>query len=101
MIGIERGFDACSAISETAVQANVYAEPETTSEIIDVLPVAVWLWDCDWHETDGERWSGVIYSQDKGIDCGPLSSSIPAPKEYGGPCAFGWIKSEYLTLKAG
>lgn len=101
MIGREVGYDACMGISESSIQTNVHAAPDEESEIVDVLSSGIRLWDCDWHEQDGESWVGVIYPQREDIDCGPLSSSIPSPQEYDGPCASGWVQSSNIINIAG
>ena len=101
MIGRERGFDACSGISVTEVETNVHAEPNSASEIKNILKAGIRLWDCDWYENGDESWIGVIYRQQGEAECGPLSSSIPEAKEYEGPCASGWVRFENITGIAG
>jgi hypothetical protein len=56
------------------------------------------VWVC---QVDGD-WSGVIFpafGQDAG-DCG-VSSPATSPREYQGPCRWGWVKTADLATTAG
>jgi hypothetical protein len=100
-IGLEEGYDACGAISETIGMTNVHTEPNRQSGVKDSLAGGILVWDCDWREINGVEWSGVVYSLDKDADCGPMGTPIPEAREYVGPCSYGWIHREDLTFIAG
>ena len=101
IIGRDAGFDACGAISQTKTQTNVHADPARQSRILDVLAAGVQVWDCDWKELNGEAWSGVVYSLEPDKDCGPMGTPIPEPRDYVGPCHYGWVNRDDLILIAG
>jgi len=48
---------------------------------------------------DGD-WSGVVLAMDGVIDCG-VSSPLPTPRPYKGPCTSGWIPTKWATVVAG
>ena len=97
MIGLEAGYDACGAISETITLTNVHVEPNQQSKIVDSLAMGILVWDCDWKDMNGEIWSGVIYSLDSDKDCGPMGTPIAEAREYIGPCNHGWVNRDNLT----
>ena len=55
---------------------------------------------CDWSEAEG-GWSGVVYGEEEGTDCGGLGSPIAERQPYRGPCRSGWIPTESMEVIAG
>ncbi|WP_420392920.1 SH3 domain-containing protein [Acuticoccus sp.] len=47
------------------------------------------------------RWWGVVYAPSgEPVACG-VTSGVPAPQAYGGPCRSGWVHGSYVELYAG
>lgn len=47
-------------------------------------------------------WLSIVYPR-KGqdaADCG-VSSALPAPRAYRGPCAWGWVRADWIRILAG
>lgn len=40
-------------------------------------------------------WVGIVFARDGALDCG-LSNPIAQARPYSGPCASGWVRSNYL-----
>jgi hypothetical protein len=45
-------------------------------------------------------WSGVVLAMDGVLDCG-VSSPVPRPVAYRGPCISGWVRSKWVKVTAG
>ena len=46
------------------------------------------------------KWSGVVLAMDGVLNCG-VSSPLPTPRPYKGPCTFGWIPTKWTVVVAG
>ena len=47
-----------------------------------------------------QRWLGVVWAQQPGLDCG-VSSPVTSRRDYDGPCASGWVPASFVKLIAG
>ena len=57
------------------------------------------VWLC---EGDGD-WQGIVYPADDLQELGDcrVSSPLPAPEPYAGPCRSGWVEARHIQLIAG
>lgn len=56
------------------------------------------VWTC---ETDG-AWTGVIFpASGQGADDCNVTAAVRTPREYQGPCRWGWVESDTITVTAG
>lgn len=100
MIGGIPDVDACTtlgAISSGEAVA-LRSGPGDEYQRLAVLQKGKYVHVCSTSH-DGS-WSGVIVAQDGILDCG-VSSPIPAPKQYDGPCQSGWIPTKRVAPVAG
>ena len=104
-IGGEAEMDACGTAAKVANlnpdgdnYLSVRDAPSVETKERDRLDPDQMVSVCD---TAGE-WSGVVYSKDseQAKDCG-TGTPVATEQNYIGPCAQGWVKSEYLEMVAG
>jgi|JI7StandDraft_1071085.scaffolds.fasta_scaffold388211_1 hypothetical protein len=103
LIGGEEGVDPCAlarihdpATGEEAGSILVFAGPTTEFEVIDTLGDGDPVWVCDL----SDDMLGIVYSHDPDRDC-EVSSPLDADRPYGGPCASGWVKADWVEMLAG
>ena len=98
--------DACPGIGRIAAFAprkgdfmRVYLDAHDGGKPKDTLPLSSLVWLC---EADGD-WQGIVYPTGEFQDLGDcrVSSSVPEPEPYSGPCQYGWVEAKYIELVAG
>ena len=98
MVGNDgREADACGALAAPASGAlTVHWSNSANSPTKAQLSGDVWA--C---QTDG-AWTGVIFPADgqSTSDCN-VGSPVNTPREYQGPCRWGWVESNKITITAG
>jgi hypothetical protein len=52
--------------------------------------------------SDDGVWLSVVYPREgqDAADCG-VSSALPAPRTYRGPCGWGWVRADWIRILAG
>lgn len=107
VVGEQEDLDACSSWAEVhglnpkgdgflAVRAG----PSVAHAMRDRLREGDGLFVCG-GSADG-TWLSIVYPR-KGQDaaeCG-VSSALPAPRAYRGPCAWGWVRADWVRILAG
>ena len=65
----------------------------------DELAAKTLVWLCD---AEGE-WQGIVYPGGEYQDLGDcrVSSPVPQPAPYQGPCRHGWVDARFIDLVAG
>lgn len=106
LVGLEGAeSDACPGIGRVngleprkGWQLRVRSEANDGAEVTDELPVSTLVWLC---ESD-EDWQGIVYPSGQFQELGDcrVSSALPRPEPYGGPCQFGWVEAKYVELVA-
>lgn len=98
-------FVACNARGATRDRAGaeavaVRAAPFEVSEEIDYLPAGAQFFICA--RTQDQRWLGIVYDSggEAAERCG-VSAPISQRRNYGGPCAAGWVPSARVRLVSG
>lgn len=98
-------FAACNARGAVRERASaeavpVRAAPFEVSEEIDYLPAGAQFFICA--RTQDQRWLGIVYDSggEAAVRCG-VSAPIPSRRNYGGPCAAGWVPSARVRLVSG
>ncbi|WP_086608148.1 hypothetical protein [Erythrobacter donghaensis] len=74
----------------------VFAGPSSEFEVVDTLGDGNSVWVCD---VVGDM-LGIVYSHDPDWDC-DIPNPEPETRPYFGPCASGWVKSEWVEVIAG
>jgi hypothetical protein len=98
-------FAACNAQGAVRERSGdeavpVRAAPYEANEEIDYLPPGARFFICS--RTHDQRWFGIVY--DSGGVAAPrcgVSAPVPAGRDYGGPCAAGWVPSVRVRLDSG
>ncbi|MFD0726840.1 hypothetical protein [Lysobacter brunescens] len=107
IVGEQEDLDACGSWAEVhglnpkgdgflAVRAG----PGVTHAMRDRLREGDGLFVCG-GSADG-AWLSIVYPR-KGQDaaeCG-VSSPVPAPRAYRGPCGWGWVRADWIRILAG
>lgn len=94
-------YDACGTLAGVAAGEGgattvpVLARPEAGAPVLDALGEGATAMVCE----ERGAFSGIVYSQEEGADCGVTSPRPEAP--YTGPCQAGWIETERLVPLAG
>lgn len=102
-IGLDgAGLDACGGIGVvTGFEPDLVVrdEPDEYAREKDRLPLRTLVWLC---EPVGD-WQGIVYPTGEFQDLGDcqVSSPVPAPRPYAGPCAHGWVTARNLALVTG
>jgi hypothetical protein len=98
-------FAACNARATTRDRVTtdpvpVRAAPFDQAQVIDELAPGAQFFICT--RTKDQRWSGIVYDEGGTASqrCG-VSSPVPSPRDYGGPCAAGWIATSATRLISG
>lgn len=95
-------LDACSLgqIAETGPDESVMVFPGDSTDLDYVATIdgGRTVWICETSEESGM--TGIVYSDDPEKDCG-VSSPVAEDRPYLGPCDWGWIKSDLVTVAAG
>lgn len=107
MVGEQEDLDACGTWAEVhglnpkgdgflAVRAG----PGTAFAMRDRLRERDGLFVCG-GSADGV-WLSIVYPREgqDAADCG-VSSAIPAPSAYRGPCGWGWVRADWVRILAG
>jgi hypothetical protein len=102
LVGGHDGLDACMTLGQvTRLDPKgdnflaVREGPGTRYGKLDEIHTGDALHICD----QKGKWFGVVYGED-GVDC-QVSSPIAARNPYAGPCAAGWVHSDFIELIAG
>lgn len=74
----------------------VFAGPSSEFEVVDTLGHGDRVWVCD----GSDDMLGIVYSHDPDRDC-DVASPEAETRPYFGPCASGWVKSEWVEVIAG
>lgn len=102
MLSAEKDVDPCSLahVENVALDEAVLVFPgdSTDLEAIDTLHFGQAIWVCDSSEDSGMI--GIVYTDTEGTDC-EVSSPVQESLPYLGPCNWGWIKSELISIVAG
>lgn len=98
-------FAACNARGAVRERASaeavpVRAAPFEVNEEIDYLAAGAQFFICS--RTQDQRWLGIVYDSggEAAERCG-VSAPIPSRRNYGGPCAAGWVPSARVRLVSG
>jgi hypothetical protein len=107
IVGEQEDLDACGGWAEVRGLnpegdgfLAVRAGPGVVFAMRDRLRERDGLYVCGGSE-DGV-WLSVVYPR-KGqdaADCG-VSSALPAPRTYRGPCGWGWVRADWIRIIAG
>lgn len=102
IVGAGPAEDACGSVGVVSGLApggsnklSVRSGPGTHYQRVDLVSTAQVLFIC---EQEGS-WHAVVYTK-SAIECG-VSTPVDPAVEYGGPCRFGWVFSDYVELIAG
>jgi hypothetical protein len=103
IVGAEPGLDACMSLGAVSglhhSLLNVREGPGTTFARVDSLSNGQELYLCT--ASPDEKWLGVVYMIGGHTpDCG-VTSPLPSPQPYQGPCKFGWVHSKWISVIAG
>lgn len=90
-------FDACPTFGALRRSTVLRAAPSAQAEAMATLPRGAALHLCV-DAPDG-RWFGVVVHGDA-ADCG-VSSAVPRPRRYRGPCRAGWVPVGSVRVTAG
>lgn len=94
------GLDPCSLGKIVDLghdsSAMILTGPSSDYDMVDFIVSDDLVWVC---QEEGDMF-GVIYSKDGEQDC-EVSSAQDFAVNYSGPCASGWIKSEWVEIIAG
>ena len=100
-------FDACQAVGRVqglqGRQLDVLIAPFDSAEQKDSLGEGRRVWICT--RSHDQQWFGVVYDDapaegESAPDCG-VSSPVRSKRDYDGPCASGWVESNFVKLIAG
>ena len=98
MVGSEgRDADACGALgSPLSDTVAVHWSNAADSPVKTDAPGEIWV--C---QTDG-AWAGIVFPADgqSTSDC-DVGSPVTSPREYQGPCRWGWVESAKIAVTAG
>lgn len=99
-IGEVPDLDACIslAVVEGESPAALRSGPGDSFPVLSTLKPGAQVHLCS-GSSDGS-WSGVVVVLDGTTDC-QVSSPVPAPRAYEGPCASGWLPTSRLEIIAG
>ena len=89
---------ACPSVSRVIDGGtDVYWAPDELRAIKAKLPAGARVALCQ--ATDDDRWFGVVFPAIGGdIDLCQIGKSVASPREYQGPCRWGWIKGGTVRL---
>ena len=92
-----RQADACGALaSPTAAPMNVHWTNRASSPVKAAVTGDVWV--C---ETDGD-WNGIVFpAAGQSTDDCAVASPVASPREYQGPCRWGWVPTRAISVTAG
>lgn len=74
----------------------VFPGDSTDLDYVDTVIHRQSVWVCE----VSEDWYGIVYSHDPDQDC-ELSSPEAVDRPYLGPCNWGWVKAQWVTIIAG
>lgn len=107
MVGLEGPqTDACPGIGRIALFEpkkgdfmRVYSEADAIAPVKDRVSLSTLVWLCEAEN----GWQGIVYPAPEKQELGDckVSSSLPSPEPYNGPCRFGWVEAKYIELVAG
>jgi hypothetical protein len=76
--------------------AMIFTGPSSDYDVVDYINSEDLVWVCQ----DEGGMFGVIYSKEGEQDC-EVATAQDFAVNYSGPCASGWIKSEWVEITAG
>ena len=103
MIGLDGpSLDACGGLGRVGGmyrQQVIRDAPDEAARTSDTLDGSTLVWLC---EAEGD-WQGVVYASGEFQDVGDcrVSSPIPEPRAYDGPCRAGWVLAKDVEFLAG
>jgi len=98
--------DACPGIGRIAMFEprkgdfmRVYSDAGEGAPVKDKIDLSTLVWLC---EAD-EGWQGIVYPSGQFQELGDcrVSTTLPEPEPYNGPCRYGWVEAKYIELTAG
>ena len=90
--------DACPSFGELTARTVVRARPDSGSATAVELNGGSMVHVCG--TTKDGKWTSVVIALDARIDC-KVSTPVPRPQFYRGPCASGWIPTSAIKIVAG
>ena len=103
MIGLDGpSLDACGGLGRIGGAYRKLAVREGPSEnarTSETLQESMLVWLC---EADGD-WQGIVYARGQFQDVGDcrVSTPVPEPRPYDGPCRMGWVLAKDIEFLAG
>jgi hypothetical protein len=91
-------LDACLSLGQTTSPVVVRLAPSDSASAVVSLRAGQEVHLCG-SSKDG-TWESVVIPGKAGEDCG-VSSAVPTPQIYSGPCRSGWIPSKRIRGVAG
>jgi len=97
-------LDACIGIGRVSTlepDLAVREQPGDYARQKDRLPHSTLVWLCEkGGGENGEDWQGIVYPSGEYQDLGDcrVSSPVPEPRPYAGPCRFGWVIARDIRL---
>ena len=90
--------DACPSLGVTTKSVHLRAGPGTRFSSAKIIPSGTHLHICS--SNKNREWTSVVLAIDGMLDC-KVSSPVPHPQPYTGPCPYGWISTRYVKVIAG
>lgn len=101
-IGESGSASGACATRGTVVETGLQLRPApfAASEAIAEVPLGTRLFVCG--QTIDQRWMGVVVppADQPDLDCG-VTTRVPSPRAYEGPCPSGWVASAFVRTVTG
>ena len=91
-------IDACPSLGELTKQAVLVAGPSSHFQRVTELKGGSMVHVCG--TTKNGKWTSVVVAMDGVLDC-KVSSPVPQPQFYQGPCISGWVLTSAVRIIAG